>query len=365
MAGGESPWAEVLPGWIQSWLAPQPCSVYRSRAGEAAQLLFAITAAQVPRASDYYVEITHGSFLHRSPKLEVEKLRIPIVVGQGELVVQLCTKRASQPAFSLSLPLRCLELGQREGQSTAFLDWFGLEPGPARDEDAFQRSVARGKQQGVPRLQIAIQCEPTHEEPQRRANFAGSGASTAASLSSLPASRAKPLYVSEQDDLLDQHVAWYLKHHESVYAINAVQRKMPGVYVINGREVRVEWQHGRGPGQKECLMVVDGPLRQPFAHYMLGSEEDCDYARECPVSTSALNTLPPEKRMSFPSEGKVNDRLEAMRIAKQQASAREKAAQQVMDGRGRSSSAGSPAVWSGGGTQRSFPAGSQPVRSLW
>jgi len=367
MAGGDSPWAEILPGWLQGLFAPQPCNVYRSRTGEPAQLLFAITAAQVPRAGDYYVEITHGSFLHRSPKLEVEKLRIPIVVGQGELVVQLCTKRASQPAFSLSLPLRCLELGQREGQSKAFLDWFGLEPGPAREDDAaFQRAVGRGKQQGVPRLQIAIQCEASHEPaPLPRATW--SGASTAAS--STMGGQRKPPYVADQEDLLDQHVAWYLKHHESVHAQHYVVRKMPGVYVIDGREVRVEWQHGRGPGQKECLMVVDGPLRQPFAHYMQGSEDDCDYTRECPVTTSALNSLPPEKRISFPSEGKVSDRLEAMRIAKQQASAREKAAQQAVDSRGRAGSVGSAGSggssrW-GGGSQRSGYPSSQPVRSLW
>merc|ERR1719265_272208 len=101
---------------------------------------------------------------------------------------------------------------------------------------------------------------------------------------------------------------------------------MPGIYIMNQREVRVEWMHGTGD-EKGYLVVVDGPLRQPFSRYIEGSEEDAEYTENGLLQSSLLQ-LPLEQRLSFPEQGKVSNRLEAMKIAKQQAAMRERAAQQ-------------------------------------
>jgi hypothetical protein len=133
--------------------------------------------------------------------------------------------------------------------------------------------------------------------------------------------------VADPQDLLDQHVAWYLRHHDDVWQQNAVERKIPGVYIINLREVKVDWQHG-DEDQKGFLVVLDGPLRQPFSRYMEMSEEDAEYT-ENGLQSMSIHNIPVEQRLSFPEQGKVTNRLEAMKIAKQQAMMREKAAQQA------------------------------------
>ncbi|CAJ1423949.1 unnamed protein product [Effrenium voratum] len=139
-------------------------------------------------------------------------------------------------------------------------------------------------------------------------------------------------YDADPEDLLDQHVAYYLKHHPEAMFTHNLSRKHPGVYLINGRDVRVEWQHSESGGQG-CLMALDGPLRQPFADYMEHTENNIEYDVQGIGVDTSLHSIPREKRMSFHDTHKVYSRLEAMKVAKEQALVREKAADYTKDGR--------------------------------
>ncbi|CAK0823851.1 unnamed protein product, partial [Prorocentrum cordatum] len=75
-------------------------------------------------------------------------------------------------------------------------------------------------------------------------------------------------YEVDREDLLDQHVGYYLRHHPEVHAEHTIARKCPGVYDIDGREVTVEWQYAAEPGGQATRGRGTGPLRQPFSDYM-------------------------------------------------------------------------------------------------
>lgn len=145
--------------------------------------------------------------------------------------------------------------------------------------------------------------------------------------------RRSAAYDADPEDLLDQHVAYYLRHHKDVAAQHSVNRLCPGVYAIDDREVRVEWQHALEPGGQGFLVVVDGPLRQPFADYMEHSENNAEYDVQGIGVDTSLHSIPREKRMSFHDTHKVYSRLEAMKVAKEQALVRERAADYTKDGR--------------------------------
>jgi len=145
--------------------------------------------------------------------------------------------------------------------------------------------------------------------------------------------RKSAAYDADPEDLLDQHVAYYLRHHKDVAAHHSVNRLCPGVYAIDDREVRVEWQHALEPGGQGFLVAVDGPLRQPFADYMEHSENNAEYDVQGIGVDTSLHSIPREKRMSFHDTHKVYSRLEAMKVAKEQALVRERAADYTKDGR--------------------------------
>jgi len=140
-------------------------------------------------------------------------------------------------------------------------------------------------------------------------------------------------YPVDKEDLIDQHVAYYLRHHPDVHSRHSLQRKRPGVYELDGREVAIEWQYSSEPGGQGHLAVVDGPLRQPFSDYMENSETNAEYDTLTVDKRSALHMIPREKRMSFNDANKVYTRLEAMKVAKEQAVIREEQAGYVNDGR--------------------------------
>lgn len=140
-------------------------------------------------------------------------------------------------------------------------------------------------------------------------------------------------YEVDKEDLLDQHVGYYFRHHPDVYAQHTLIRIRPGAYCLDGREVKVEWQYAAEPGGQGFLVVVDGPLRQPFADYMEMSEQNAEYDTQGVQSASALHSIPKEKRMSFHDQHKLYSRLEAMKVAKEQALVRERAADYIKDGR--------------------------------
>jgi len=160
------------------------------------------------------------------------------------------------------------------------------------------------------------------------------GAGSAASGGSFARRNRLPgTYEVDKEDLLDQHVGYYLRHHPHVRALHVIVRKRQGVYDLDGREIKVEWQYATEPGGQGFLVVVDGPLRQPFADYMEMTEANAEYDSQGIGSRSALHNIPKEKRMSFHDQHKMYSRLEAMKVAKEQALVRERAADYIKDGR--------------------------------
>merc|ERR1711990_440762 len=77
--------------------------------------------------------------------------------------------------------------------------------------------------------------------------------------------------VQRDVDHIDQHVQHFLLKHPEVSRRHTVLRKRRSVYEIDGHEVWIEWQHFASPSHG-CLMVIDGPLRQPFTDYMTMTE---------------------------------------------------------------------------------------------
>lgn len=135
----------------------------------------------------------------------------------------------------------------------------------------------------------------------------------------------------EREDLLDQHVAYYLKHHPDVHQKHRISRVRPGVYNYKGREISVEWHYAEEAGEQGYLIAIDGVLRQPFADYMEENENGVEYDDKR-LGRSSLSLIPKGKRLSFGDTNKVYSRLEAMKVAKEQALVREKAADYVKDG---------------------------------
>jgi len=140
-----------------------------------------------------------------------------------------------------------------------------------------------------------------------------------------------PETAASREDLIDQHVAYYMKHHPEVRAKHRVSRIRVGLYNIDGREIAVEWQHAEQDGEQGHLVVTDGPLRQPFSHYVEGTEggEQYDDKR---LGKSSLSQVPKGKRLSFGNDNRAYSRLEAMKVAKEQAAVREKAAEYAANG---------------------------------
>jgi len=136
---------------------------------------------------------------------------------------------------------------------------------------------------------------------------------------------------SEREDLLDQHVAYYLKHHPEVHAKHSLTRVRPGVYNFNGREISVEWHYADDPDQPGHLIAIDGPLRQPFSDYMQENENGIEYDDKR-LGRSSLSQVPKGNRLSFGDTNKVYSRLEAMKVAKEQSKIREEAANYAKDG---------------------------------
>jgi len=136
---------------------------------------------------------------------------------------------------------------------------------------------------------------------------------------------------TDREDLLDQHVAYYLRHHPEVQSKRGISRIRPGMYNCDGREIIVEWHYSEDGDEPGYLIAIDGPLRQAFADYMEGNEHGTHYD-DNNLGVSALQQIPKGKRLSFGDASKMYTRLEAMKVAKEQALVREKAADYVKDG---------------------------------
>lgn len=139
---------------------------------------------------------------------------------------------------------------------------------------------------------------------------------------------------AEDEDLIEQHVRYWLRHHPVEARGHQVTRVSRGVYEIDGHQVDVEWQHHPIVGMPGHLVVVDGPMRQPFADYISMSEANCEYDTLAVAKTSALHHVPKERRMTFDDTEDRYTRLEAMKVAKEQANIREQAADFAREGLG-------------------------------
>ncbi|CAE8616826.1 unnamed protein product, partial [Polarella glacialis] len=129
----------------------------------------------------------------------------------------------------------------------------------------------------------------------------------------------------QEPDLIQQHVVFALRSNPQLQG-RKVRQVCEGIYLIDGNEVNLEWQHSTQPGMRGHLVVVDGPLRQPFLDYLAKSDQNMHYDTLSIARTSNLHHLPKEKRITFDDKHKQYSRLEAMKVAKEQASLREKAA---------------------------------------
>lgn len=126
-------------------------------------------------------------------------------------------------------------------------------------------------------------------------------------------------------DLLDQHVEYYLSCHPGVRESHRIQKKRAGCYEISGREITLDWQHDDSNGGDGFLVVVDGPLRQAFKDYVSGRDAGSVYNAKG-LKQSNLHQVPEDSRITFQDQGAHYSRLEAMKVAKEQAAFREKAA---------------------------------------
>lgn len=124
-------------------------------------------------------------------------------------------------------------------------------------------------------------------------------------------------------NLIHEQVEQYLAAHPQFRP--RIQRIGDGEYLIEDREVKV------GFCRQGFLVVHDGPLRQPFTDYIEKKDATAIYHKEG-LKNSTLNSVPKETRISFGDEGNRYSRLDAMKVAKEQAIFREKAATYSSEG---------------------------------
>jgi len=122
-------------------------------------------------------------------------------------------------------------------------------------------------------------------------------------------------------DLVDQHVQQFVRSHPRLRGSHRVVWKSSGVYLFDGREVTIEDMSGQG-----CLIVTDGPLRQPLSDYVDSKDISATY-NTASLRRSNLEALSKESRMTFKDAEERYSRLDAMKVAKEQAHFREKAAE--------------------------------------
>lgn len=144
-------------------------------------------------------------------------------------------------------------------------------------------------------------------------------------------------YRAKPEDPIDVEVAEYFRENPQVFYKNrGFTRISAGSYYLHGREITVERQSpdtvGQLMGQKSQLVVRDGPLTQPLADYLANEDSSAEYNGSVFKAKNNLQTIPQDCRMTFHDTGAGYSRLEAMKVAKEQAVAREKAAAMLNKG---------------------------------
>jgi hypothetical protein len=144
-------------------------------------------------------------------------------------------------------------------------------------------------------------------------------------------------YQPRLEDQVDMAVAEYFRTNPAVFSRNrGFARVRPGVYLANGREISVDLLHTRTTwkGPKFRLMVKDGPLRQPLADYLENKDTTAEYSGSVFKAQNAVQAIPQGCRMTFcDAGGNYSSRLEAMKLAKEQAIVREEAATAMHQGK--------------------------------
>jgi len=297
-----------------------------------------------PRSTEYFSEIRCGEFQQKANCVEVDDVRIP---RQGDVIQVLLHTReagATKVLYQLQIPLQAVDQAGEPGIDK----WFALDS-PSRvlagePMRNYHAAVATATIDTVPKIRVSIastgstaqtgtlenqlrqqlaekdrQIQTQHDELQQLTKQRAQGM----------AGKKQP-YTAITNDHFDAHVAYYLKNHDDVWQNNKVVRKHPEIYEINGREVQLEWFYA-DPPEQGYLIVCDGPLRQPFKYYMEGTEEGAEYD-ETYGPQQSLHLIPREKRLSFGEQGQAQSRLEAMKLAKEQAQMRESAAHALRTG---------------------------------
>jgi len=159
--------------------------------------------------------------------------------------------------------------------------------------------------------------QPGHVDPGWQSNRHASASPAAPAPAQATSQGASQATEPGPEDRLHKQVIHYLQQRSDIAAKHRVERKAPGAYLIDGRSVQIVWEGG--------LVVVDGPLRQPFYDYLLMKDSNAIFNADG-LRESNLNRLPKATRHTFEDGGQGYSRLEAMKVAKEQAIFREKAA---------------------------------------
>eukprot|EP00929_Paragymnodinium_shiwhaense_P043650 TRINITY_DN22431_c0_g1_i1.p1 TRINITY_DN22431_c0_g1~~TRINITY_DN22431_c0_g1_i1.p1 ORF type:complete len:497 (+),score=59.07 TRINITY_DN22431_c0_g1_i1:87-1577(+) len=130
-------------------------------------------------------------------------------------------------------------------------------------------------------------------------------------------------------DPVDVEMARFLRHHPLAQRLS-VEKAQPGIYNIGGRSVEVQFQAAAVPGAPGSLLVIDGPLKQPLADYVMRSEQNIEYTHQG-LEREAIEGIPKSERMTFLVPD-LHCRLDAMKVAKAQAQYRKMAADCVQRG---------------------------------
>jgi len=128
-------------------------------------------------------------------------------------------------------------------------------------------------------------------------------------------------YQARVEDPIDVAIAEYFRLNPQAYSKSrGFARRTPGRYILHGREITVDFH------QQGYLVVIDGPLKQPLDDYLMNEEATAEYSGSVFQVKNALLSSPQDKRMTFHDTGAGYSRIEAMKVAKEQANTREKAA---------------------------------------
>jgi len=155
--------------------------------------------------------------------------------------------------------------------------------------------------------------------------------------------RDAQFFISDPEDVVDVKVAEYFKTNPQVYTDTKLTRIRPGSYSMKrdgcpSKEIKVEWFWKGHEGQ---LQVTDGALVKPFADYFFKKDTNSPtkYAPTSQYNGSIfkaknnLQTIPKECRVTFNDAGFDYSRIDAMKVAKEQALLREDVAKMMTQDR--------------------------------